>query len=156
MKNTITSVLFLILGFTTISLEAQTHLRKKHFNTNKSGLAIQGYDLVAYFESSKAIEGKQSLNLIVDGITYYFSSTENKELFRTNPSKYEPQYGGWCAYAMGASNEKVEIDPATFKIINGKLYLYYHTWVNNTLTKWNKEEAALKAKAENNWTKMYH
>lgn len=156
MKKIFTSVLVLMLGFTTINVEAQTDVRKKHFNTNKSGLAIQGYDPVAYFESNKAIEGNQSFNLLVDGITYYFSSAQNKELFRANPAKFEPQYGGWCAYAMGANNEKVEIDPATFKILNGKLYLFYHTWVNNTLTKWNKEEAALKAKADNNWSKMYH
>ncbi|TAH09829.1 MAG: YHS domain protein [Sphingobacteriia bacterium] len=156
MKKIITSVLVLMLGFSATQVEAQTDLRKKHFNTNKSGLAIQGYDPVAYFENNKAIEGKESINLLVDGIFYRFSSTQNKELFRANPAKYEPQYGGWCAYAMGASNEKVEIDPATFKILNGKLYLFYHTWVNNTLTKWNKEEATLKAKADNNWTKIYH
>ena len=155
MKKIFATTLLLVVGFTTLNLFAQTELRKKHFNTGKSGVAIQGYDPVAYFESSKAIEGKQSFNLLVDGITYYFSSTQNKELFRANPAKYEPQYGGWCAYAMGATNEKVEIDPATFKILNGKLYLFYHTWVNNTFTKWNKDEASLKAKADNNWSKIY-
>jgi YHS domain-containing protein len=156
MKKILTSALVLILGFSALNLEAQTDLRKKHFNTNKSGLAIQGYDPVAYFEANKAIEGNKSINLLVDGVIYYFSSSQNKELFRANPAKYEPQYGGWCAYAMGANNEKVEIDPATFKIVNGKLYLFYHTWANNTLTKWNKEEPNLKAKADNNWNKIYH
>ncbi len=154
-------LILLLLISTTIGLSfgkvsAQTDLRKRNFNTEKNGLAIQGYDPVAYFESNKAIEGKSSINFLVDGITYYFSTPQNKELFRANPSKYEPQYGGWCAYAMGSNGEKVEIDPSTFKVINGKLYLFYHTWVNNTLTKWNKEEPSLKNKADNNWTKTNH
>ena len=57
---------------------------------------------------------------------------------------------------MGATNEKVEIDPETFKIINGRLFLFYHTWVTNTLTKWNKDEANLKVKADKNWMTISH
>jgi hypothetical protein len=56
---------------------------------------------------------------------------------------------------MGAANDKVEIDPETFKILNGKLYLFYHTWVNNTLNKWNKDEAGLKSKADANWQSKF-
>jgi hypothetical protein len=57
---------------------------------------------------------------------------------------------------MGATGEKVEIDPETFKILNDKLYLFYHSWSNNTLTKWNKDETHLKTEADKNWTKLYH
>ncbi len=152
-------VLMLFTAVLTVSMynaSAQADLRKKQFNVSKSGLAIQGYDPVAYFTSNKAVEGKKELAVVADGVTYYFSSTQNKELFKANPSKYEPQYGGWCAYAMGATNEKVEIDPETFKILNGKLYLFYHTWSNNTLTKWNKDEANLKTKADASWVKFFH
>ena len=156
MKLILLLLLSTTIAFSFGKVSAQTDVRKKNFNTEKNGLAIKGYDPVAYFESNKAIEGKSFINLLVEGITYYFSTPQNKELFRANPSKYEPQYGGWCAYAMGATNEKVEIDPATFKIINGKLYLFYHTWLNNTLTKWNKEEISLKNKADINWTKTNH
>jgi hypothetical protein len=56
---------------------------------------------------------------------------------------------------MGAVNEKVEIDPETFKIIDGKLYLFYHTWTNNTLTKWNNDEKNLKTKADKYWETIY-
>ena len=56
---------------------------------------------------------------------------------------------------MGASGEKVEIDPDTFKIVNGKLFLFYHSWINNTLTKWNKDEINLKTKADRNWQLLY-
>lgn len=134
---------------------AQSALRTKEFNLEK-GVAIQGYDPVAYFLQHKAVRGSKQFVALADGILYNFSSAANKELFVKDYKKYEPQYGGWCAYAMGANNEKVEIDPETFKIVNGKLYLFYHSWVNNTLNKWNKEEAALKAKADKNWMAIFH
>ena len=56
---------------------------------------------------------------------------------------------------MGATAEKVDIDPETFKIVNGKLYLFYHSWVNNTLPKWNKDETSLKLKAETSWMHFF-
>lgn len=134
---------------------SQALQRSKQFNL-EDGLAIQGYDPVAYFTQNKAVEGNKQLNAVFEGVTYRFSSTANKELFVKDPKKYEPQYGGWCAYAMGATGEKVEVDPETFKILNGKLYLFYHSWTNNTLTKWNKDEPNLKSKADKSWTVFFH
>jgi YHS domain-containing protein len=141
--------------FSVSNTNAQAVIRTKEFNLEK-GVAIQGYDPVAYFTQNKAIKGNKQQAAIADGVTYYFSSAENKALFLKGYAKYEPQYGGWCAYAMGATNDKVEIDPETFKIVNGKLYLFYHSWVNNTLNKWNKDEAGLKAKADKNWSVFFH
>ena len=135
--------------------EAQIEKRKKEFNTEKNTLAINGYDPVAYFTQSKAIEGSKTYTLVYEGITYYFSNQQNKELFKANPTHYEPQYGGWCAYAMGANGEKVEVDPETFKITNDKLYLFYNKYFTNTLKSWNKNEASLKAKADANWQKVF-
>jgi len=126
------------------------------YNTNKKGLAIDGYDPVAYFSEHKAIEGEKDIQLSSAGITYYFSSVKNRDLFKSNPEKYQPQYGGWCAYAMGATGEKVEIDPETFKIIDGKLYLFYNKFFNNTKKTWDKDESNLKASADKNWTKLNH
>lgn len=134
---------------------SQALQRSKQFNL-ENGLAIQGYDPVAYFNQNKAAEGNKQLTAVFEGVTYRFSSAANKELFVKDPKKYEPQYGGWCAYAMGATGEKVEIDPETFKILNGKLYLFYHSWTNNTLTKWNKDEPTLKSKADKSWTAFFH
>jgi YHS domain-containing protein len=148
MKKIITAVLFLAASMG--STNAQAVLRTKDFNI-ENGVAIQGYDPVAYFTQNKAVKGNKQFAVAAEGITYYLSSAANKELFLKDYKKYEPQYGGWCAYAMGATNDKVEIDPETFKIINGKLYLFYHSWVNNTLNKWNKDENNLKAKADKNW-----
>ena len=138
-----------------VPAQDQSALRKQHFNLNE-GVAIQGYDPVAYFTQNKAVKGKKDLAVYAQGVTYYFSSAANKELFKANPSRYEPEYGGWCAYAMGEKGEKVSIDPETFKVVNGKLYLFYNRFFNNTLKDWNKNEASLKAKADANWPKLFH
>lgn len=130
---------------------AQPAKRLRQFNINKAGLAIDGYDPVGYFTSGKALEGKKDISCVYEGITYRFITAQNKQAFIAAPAKYEPQYGGWCAYAMGASGEKVEVDPETFKIIDGKLYLFYNSFFNNTLKTWNKNETVLRAKADNNW-----
>jgi len=131
--------------FANVFAQDVTQLGKKEFNLDQN-VAIQGYDPVTYFKENKAVKGKIELSVSYQGITYYFSSEENKDLFVKNPAAYEPQYGGWCAYAMGKSGEKVEIDPSTFKILNGKLYLFFNKYFNNTLKSWNKDEASLRTK----------
>ncbi len=102
------------------------------------------------------MKGTKDISTFYQGATYYFSSVEDQEEFKKSASKYEPEYGGWCAYAMGSSGEKVNIDPATFKILNGKLYLFYNKYFNNTLKDWNKDEASLKPKADASWMKLFH
>ncbi|RZJ34005.1 MAG: YHS domain-containing protein [Flavobacterium sp.] len=149
MKTRIMIMLLFLLAATGISAQEN----KKEFNLDGS-LAIQGYDPVAYFTVQKAVKGKKEIAVSHEGVTYYFSSVANKETFRKNPSGYEPQYGGWCAFAMGDSGEKVEVDPETFKVVNGKLYLFYNAYFNNTLKSWNKDEATLKKKADANWNKI--
>lgn len=145
-------LVFAVLATTQVSAQSVTK-RTKEFNLEK-GLAIQGYDPVAYFTQKKAVKGKTSIATTFEGVTYYFASNENKEIFKKNPSGYEPQYGGWCAYAMGSNGEKVEVDPETFKIVNGKLFLFYNAYFNNTLKSWNKDEVNLNRKADANWKKF--
>jgi YHS domain-containing protein len=147
-------ILFLALGTGIASAQGQADIRKKQYNLEKGGLAISGYDPVAYFTSQKAVEGSSDIALTNEGATYHFSTAQNRDLFKANPAKYEPQYGGWCAYAMGANGEKVDVDPGTFKLVNGKLYLFYNKFFNNTKKSWNKDEANLKAKADVNWAKF--
>lgn len=154
-----TNFLFgLLLTLATVPVMAQdaTATRKKHFNTNSDYVAIKGYDPVAYFKSNSAVKGSKDLAVYHQGVVYYFSSVANKEDFKKNPSAYEPAYGGWCAYAMGAKGEKVSIDPETFKIINGKLYLFYNRNFNNTLKSWNKDEEGLKLKADASWKSIFN
>lgn len=147
-------LLSLTLIFSAVIVFSQDQKRQSNFNLEK-GIAVQGYDVVAYFNAGKAIKGITANTVFYQGVKYQFSSILNKEEFKKNPSKYEPQYGGWCAYAMGSSGEKVEIDPETFKVLNGKLYLFYNKLFNNTLKTWNKDETNLKAKADANWAKIF-
>jgi YHS domain-containing protein len=124
-------------------------------NHNLSGGYIaDGYDVVAYF-SNKAVEGKSAYVLSYKGAKYRFSTETNKAKFKANAAKYAPMYGGWCAYAMGDRGAKVTIDPETFQIIDGKLYLFYNSWGNNTKVSWNKEgPVKLKKQADGNWSKI--
>lgn len=86
-------------------------------------------DPVAYFTSNKAIKGKENITASLEGVTYNFATSVNKDAFLKSPKKFEPEYGGWCACAMGSAEEKGEIDPETFKILNGKLYLFYNSFL---------------------------
>ena len=149
------TILSLIISLITLTGTAQPALRAKQFNL-EDGVALQGYDPVAYMTLHKAVKGKKEFAAVTQGITYYLSSKANKELFLKNPTLYEPQYGGWCAFAMGDSGAKVEVDPETFKVENGKLYLFYNSLFNNTLPKWNKDENTLKPKAEKNWASVFN
>ncbi len=127
-------------------------VRKKNFNTKKD-LAIEGYDPISYFEH-KPKEGEADFQYAYQGVTYRFANAVNLNKFKSSPEKFEPAYGGWCAFAMGDTGEKVKIDPETYKILDGKLYLFYNFWGNNTLTEWNKREKELKAKGDANWKKF--
>ena len=147
-------LLLIMFAFVSFSTFAQTAVnRTKEFNLENK-VAIQGYDPVAYFVQKKAIKGKSTLSANFEGVIYNFSSQTNKDLFLKNPAQYEPQYGGWCSYAMGANGKKVEIDPETFKITDGKLNLFYNAYFNNTLKSWEKDEVNLKKKADLSWKKI--
>ncbi len=151
MKKLLLFVLVLVSG---ISFAQNDAKRINQYNLENK-VAIQGYDPVGYFNQGKAIKGKKEISVSYQGVIYKFSSSENKEVFLKNPSKFEPQYGGWCAYAMGSAGKKVEINPETFKIVDGKLYLFYNAYFNNTLKSWNKEETKLKSQADTNWKNIY-
>lgn len=147
MKTALTILLVMVL-FVQGSAQSDV-LRKEHFNIKKN-VAIDGYDPVSYF-SGKPLEGDPKIKLDYKGVTYHFASQANREKFKQSADKYEPAYGGWCAYAMGESGEKVKIDPETFTLLDGKLYLFYNFWGNNTLEDWKKNEKKLKDKADLNW-----
>lgn len=135
------------------ALPALAQVPAKHQNLD-NGLALHGYDAVSYVDDMKAQKGKAEFAATYEGATYRFATAAHKAAFEKNPAKYQPAYGGWCAYAMGATGEKVDFDPETFKVENGKLYLFYNAFFNNTLPKWNKDEAKLKPAADKNWDKL--
>ena len=152
MKRPLFAVFFCLCSILVFAQDGA--LRKKHFNLD-DGLALSGYDAVAYINQSKALKGNRNFAVTHDGITYYFATAANKEAFGKDPARYEPAYGGWCAYAMGSNGEKVSVDPKTFKIVDGKLNLFYNKFFNNTLEDWNKDESSLKKKAAINWQKVF-
>lgn len=143
--------LYLVISFARLMAQGE-EARKAHFNIRKN-VALEGYDPVSYFDRKPA-EGKEEFHLLYRGIHYHFASQANRDRFKSDPEKYEPAFGGWCAYAMGATGEKVKVDPETYKIVDGKLYLFYHFWGNNTLDDWNKNERQLMMKADQNWKKF--
>jgi len=143
------------LVFPNVVLSQDTKQRQAAYNLENGKAAVQGYDVVSYF-MGEPLKGKKDLNYTFNGIVYWFNTTENLALFKKQPEKFEPAYGGWCAYAMGVNGEKVKIDPKTYKIIEGKLYLFYNFYFNNTLIDWNKDQQGLKLAADKYWQEILH
>lgn len=138
--------LYLLL-FLTVGLAANA--QSVDYNVQDEFIA-EGYDIVAYFSNS-AKKGSTKYVATYDGVKFKFSSQENLETFNNNPKMYVPQYGGWCAYAMGVTGEKVSINPKTYEIRDGKLFLFYNSWGTNTLNSWLKTPEDFKRKADENW-----
>ena len=140
---------------TLILLLISTSLFSQQYNT-KNGAIANGYDVVSYF-NNKAEKGKNEFSTTHDGVNFRFSSKENLKTFKENPKQYIPQYGGYCAYAIGKTGEKVSINPKTFEIRDNKLYLFYNSWGTNTLDLWKRENPKeLQQQADKNWKKLNH
>ena len=135
---TITTILLLTI---TISKAQKAEI----FST--SGKAIKGYDPVAFFKKAKAIKGADSLSYQYKDATWLFSSTDNLESFKKSPQKYEPQYGGYCAYGT-ADGHKAPTQTDTWAIVDGKLYFNYNTKVKEM---WSKQQTILIEKANAQW-----
>ena len=112
-----------------------------------SDQAIRGYDTVAYFTENKAVKGIKEHVYEYKGVKWLVASAENKELFIANPEKYEPQYGGYCAYAVSKGGT-ASVEPDQFTVHNGKLYLNYNASINE---KWLQDKDGFIAKADQNW-----
>lgn len=153
MQPSAVRLLLLVLAF---AVASSAHAQQPYFNVAGNGLWVEGYDPVAYLVQGRAMKGSERFTTAYQGATFRFSNTTHRDLFLKDPQRYLPQYGGWCAYAMGAKAEKVEVDPETFKVKNGKVYLFYNAFFNNTLTTWNKNEAALMRDADKHWAAFQH
>ncbi len=134
-------------------LASSATAQKSHYNIKK-GYAAEGYDVVAYFDDSPK-EGDARFSAEHDGVTFKFSTKENLDKFNASPESYIPQYGGYCAYAIGTSGKKVSVNPETFEIRDGKLYLFYNSGKNNTLEFWLRDSPeTLIPKANLNWIRI--
>ncbi len=111
---------------------------RAHYLVDDAGLAVQGYDVVAYHPEGggKARKGRPELSTDVQGVTYWFATPENRELFRANLARYEPTYGGWCAHAMADGGRKVTIDPENFLVTDGRLFLFFKAFYADALENW--------------------
>lgn len=124
------------------------------YNTKK-GYVAEGYDVVSYFTQKKPIEGNKNHQTTFDGAKFKFSSAKNLELFKANPIKYIPQYGGYCAYAVAEKKTKMTIDAESYEIRDGKLYLFYSTWISNKLDDWKEGDTKkLQFKGDKNWEEL--
>lgn len=147
------SVLLIVVAYVFSSCGGSEAPKGQVFEVD--GVAIAGYDPVAYFEQSEAKAGKLETSSSYNGLTYQFSSTKNKSLFDQNPEKYIPEYGGWCAYAVAESSTKMQPDPTMWQIQDGKLLLFYDDWMTSLtgslLEEWNTDQSDYKKKADANW-----
>ena len=119
-------------------------------NPKGDPMAIKGYDTVAYFKAGKAVKGSESFTFLWHGMTWHFSTKENRELFAADPEKYAPQYDGYCAWAMTESRLAIT-DPEVWKIVDGKLYLNCSM---SAYEKWSKDIPGNIKKADEIWLKM--
>ncbi|MCA9929338.1 MAG: hypothetical protein KC419_12700 [Anaerolineales bacterium] len=114
-----------------------------------NNLAVHGYDVVAYFDNTPKV-GDPVLSVEHGGAVYYFANADNKQRFEANPAQFVPAYGGWCAYAM-SEGKQFDIDPRSFKIVNGRLHLFYDGVGGRTIDFWNESEVDRIKKAEAVW-----
>ena len=140
------------------ALTATPEKRLSEFS-HKKQLMIRGYDVVSYHQPSGPVEGEAAYEVEHAGLRYRFASDTNMQTFLESPETYEPLYGGWCAYAM-LDGGKTRIDPETYKLVDGKLLLFYNGLWGNTLEAWNalivenSSDAALIQKADQHWMEL--
>ncbi|MFV0574619.1 MAG: YHS domain-containing (seleno)protein [Vibrio sp.] len=113
-----------------------------------SNKAVDGYDTVAYFTEGKPVEGKKEFTTSYKGADWLFASQEHLDMFKADPEKYAPQYGGYCAWAVAAKNELYSGDPERWAVYNDKLYLNYDKSVQDM---WVKDKDGFIATANKNW-----
>jgi hypothetical protein len=114
------------------------------------GVAIQGYDAVAYQAQQQAVKGQPAFSHEWLGVRWHFASRANRDRFAAAPESFAPQFGGFCAYGV-SRGYAVDVDPAAFTVIDGKLYLNYSRRVQAT---WNQDRAGHIDKARRNWPKV--
>lgn len=139
-----------------ITISTSIFSQQIDYNTKK-GYVAEGYDVVSYFVNDKPLKGKNKFQTSFDGAKFKFSSAENLELFKASPKKYIPQYGGYCAYAVAAKKTKMYIDAEAYEVRDGKLYLFYNSWLSNKLDDWKEGNTKkLQAKGDLNWKDLKH
>ncbi len=138
--KTITAGTFLLVS--SLSFAADIDM-----NADVNDLAIQGYDPVSYFTESTPAIGNANYTATYKGGIYRFSSEDNRDLFKSNPIKYAPQFGGYCAFGV-SMEKKFDTDPLAWKIVENKLYLNLNKKVQK---KWLTDVSGYVSKADSSW-----
>jgi len=141
----------LALGSIAVLNPSTAHAAKSPIYTGfLSSKAVSGYDPVAYFTESKPVKGKKQFSMEYEGATWLFSSQANLDSFKADPEKYAPQYGGYCAYAVGIG-QIASGDPENWDIVDGKLYINYN---DSTQKLWHEKQAEYIVQGDANWPKV--
>lgn len=117
------------------------------------GVGLVAYDPVSYFPDggSKPVKGRIMISSQYDGVTYRFASEEHKALFEKDPARFIPAFGGWCTWAVAELGKRVDVDPESYVVRNGRLYVFYRDPALDTRAKFLQEPDAMLARAEANW-----
>ncbi len=139
-----------ILTLWVLSSAASTLLASPAANVDKEGVALQGYDPVAFFTDHKPVLGKKEFHSAYHGATYRFASAEHQKMFEKDAAKYEPQFGGYCAYGV-AKGHTAPIKVDAFQIVNGRLLMQYDTGVRD---KFNQDQKGNLETADRKWPQL--
>jgi hypothetical protein len=120
---------------------------RSQINLDAHSVALGGYDPVGYFDGGKPTHGIPTIFASYGGARYLFATPEHRRAFLKNPSKYIPEFGGFCVVGT-AFAEKIDVDPITGEVVNGKLYLNNN---QRALDIFNKDQSGTIAKAKSNW-----
>lgn len=146
-KSPITAILVMAVFYLLTSSPA---FAIEPVNKTPDGVAIKGYDPVAYFTDSKPVKGGKDFEYVWMGAKWRFSTAGHRDLFIKNPDKYAPKYGGYCAYAVSRGTT-ADIDPAAWSIVDGRLYLNLNKKVQD---KWSEDIPGYIKKADRKWPKI--
>ena len=143
-KNTVMAILIMVVFSIVTSSPA---FAIEPINKTSDGVAMKGYDPVAYFMNGKPVRGNIGYEYVWMGAKWHFSSAEHRDLFMKKPEKYAPKYGGYCAYAVSRGST-ADIDPEAWTIVDGKLYLNFSRKIQD---KWSKDIPGNIKRADENW-----
>lgn len=151
-----TAIIIGLLVVAVITFAKTKHVSKLSWGMHKTinqgnfnGKAVSGYDVVAFFTDGKASEGIETYTYEWNGAKWNFISQENLDTFKANPEKYQPQYGGYCAFAV-STGFTANPNPENWQLINGKLYLFAS---KDVMEKWLKNKDENIATCNSNWSK---
>lgn len=120
-------------------------------NVDDSQVALQGYSPVSYVDDHVAEQGTPEHRVEHNGVVYYLTSSDQVARFQADPARYEPAFGGWCAFGMSLG-KRFRVDPASFEIVDGRLMVFLNDLETDARALWNQgDPAELASEAQQAW-----